>query len=248
MFEETILEGGRKGNLSTGTLIKAQVKGSEKREPKQALTVRLPLKTVRYYERLALPVLLVRYHAPTDTLYARMFHKFEITPGQRRQNTVTLKLAEEDIVTPESPGQWLADRIVVVDPERLEIPSVRGEWTTFQYPIVIRNVSKGPLYDVGFAAVFGAATTLQPDRLQFLPRFKADDTNLAPIGFTYLGTESGRTYKQHKFVRMEPETSYPFIVRYDADPHEEGEPATRTVQFLIASSSDEPSPVLISHT
>lgn len=54
---------------ATGLIFKVQLKATTEANLKRALRVRIPNDKVNYYAALRLPVLVVRYHNPSRTLY-----------------------------------------------------------------------------------------------------------------------------------------------------------------------------------
>lgn len=82
--------------LGTGRLFFVQLKGTDEVELARALAVSLRLHTCAYYGSLDLPVLIVRFHAPTRKLYARWFHSFDPYYGKKGQKTITFRLRTED--------------------------------------------------------------------------------------------------------------------------------------------------------
>jgi tetratricopeptide (TPR) repeat protein len=69
-----IFEDGR----STGLVFNAQLKGTDEPDLGKALrSLRLEQEKVEYYASQNLPVLIVRYHAPTGRLFFRWFHSYD---------------------------------------------------------------------------------------------------------------------------------------------------------------------------
>ena len=54
-----------KDGFASGLLFLVQLKGTDSQDAKQALSVPLPVETLKYYRRLDLPVMIVSYHAPS---------------------------------------------------------------------------------------------------------------------------------------------------------------------------------------
>ena len=62
---------------ATGRSFHAQVKGTDERDLDKALgSVRFARDTADYYREQSIPVLIVRYHAPTRRLFTRWFHAY----------------------------------------------------------------------------------------------------------------------------------------------------------------------------
>ncbi len=97
------------GGLATGRTFLAQNKGTDEPDLAKALAVRLNLTTVSYAAEQDVPVLLVRYHTPTRTLYAKWFHAFDILLKRPDQKTVTYRLSDADKWTGETPERLAAE-------------------------------------------------------------------------------------------------------------------------------------------
>jgi Domain of unknown function (DUF4365) len=137
---------------STGTLFKVQLKATDEPNLSRALAVELEVDRFEYFtNRLNLPTLIARYHAPSDRLYARWAHRFDVSP-RREQKVLTLRLTPEDLVDESSPAAWLQDMVVTVDPRRIEIqpvPWAGPNWKA-EYGVTFRNTSARVVYDVHF--------------------------------------------------------------------------------------------------
>lgn len=84
--------------VATGLRYFGQLKATDVKNLKRALTVRLPLAKETYYRSLAVPVLMVRYHAPTHALYTRWFHDFDpFYDGERSQTSVPFRWRTDDL-------------------------------------------------------------------------------------------------------------------------------------------------------
>ena len=78
----------------TGRLFYAQIKGTEGESLDDTLTVRIKRTTANYFQTLDLPVLIVRYHAPTNRVFAKWFDPIDaaLTTGA----TLSIKFSTED--------------------------------------------------------------------------------------------------------------------------------------------------------
>jgi tetratricopeptide (TPR) repeat protein len=85
----------------TGRLFYVQSKGTETDSLDDALRVRLKVSTANYYRALDLPVLIVRYHAPTNRVYVKWFDSVSPSVPQAGKDTFTLKLSQEDEFNPD---------------------------------------------------------------------------------------------------------------------------------------------------
>jgi hypothetical protein len=77
-----------KNGLTTGLMFFVQLKATAKPKLNLALAVSLKLDTYKYYRSLSLPVLIVRYHAPTRKLYVRWFHTFDPYYSRKAKKTL----------------------------------------------------------------------------------------------------------------------------------------------------------------
>jgi tetratricopeptide (TPR) repeat protein len=84
---------------ATGLRYKVQLKSTDNRDLRASLRVSIPLATANYWRAQDLPVLLVRYHRPTDTFYVRWFHSFDPYEGGVGQDAITFRWAEQDAWT-----------------------------------------------------------------------------------------------------------------------------------------------------
>ncbi len=96
-----------KDGRSLGLLFKVQLKATDESDLDRALRVPIRSETIEYWRTLQLPVLVVRYQAPTKRLYVRWFHTLDLYYGRRGKRTVTFRLSPADMWTADS-----ADRVV----------------------------------------------------------------------------------------------------------------------------------------
>lgn len=85
-----------KADFATGRMFFVQLKATDKPELKDALAVQLEIPTCEYYRSLDLPVLIVRYHAPTKKIYAKWFHKYDPYYGKNAKKKITFRFTPED--------------------------------------------------------------------------------------------------------------------------------------------------------
>jgi tetratricopeptide (TPR) repeat protein len=87
---------------ATGLRFYAQLKATDDANLTRALRLRVSLDKENYYRSLPVPVLMVRYHAPTSRLYARWFHAYDpYYDGERTVRSLPFKWQESD--------DWAAD-------------------------------------------------------------------------------------------------------------------------------------------
>ena len=231
---------------STGTLFKVQLKGTDEEDLSRALAVELDVRHFDYYtNRLNLPTLIARYHAPSKRLYARWAHRFGVCP-RPGQKTITLRLTPDDLVEDSSPAAWLEDMVVTVNPRRIEIrpvPWAGPNWSA-EYGVTFRNTSERVLYDVQFDVMLEKDSPLNLSRLHLEPQgFPIDPSfGMSPIALGGVYTESGRPFLIHQIARMEPRSVYPFRVTYQPEPGDLDRPGT--LEFRVTLFRSEPSPLM----
>lgn len=90
-------------NAATGMKFAVQLKGTDQADIEDALRVRMKRSTIRYLRQLDVPVLVVRYHAPTGTLYTNWLDEFRYSAGETE--SVTLRFKMDDAWSLESPAR-----------------------------------------------------------------------------------------------------------------------------------------------
>lgn len=98
-----------KTDLATGLMFFVQLKGTDERELKNALAVQIEIPTCEYYRSLDLPVLIVRYHAPTNKLYVKWFHAYDPYYGKNAKKSITFRLSVEDEWQEETAARLVSD-------------------------------------------------------------------------------------------------------------------------------------------
>jgi tetratricopeptide (TPR) repeat protein len=95
---------------ATGLRFYVQLKATDETNVANALTVRLGLDAETYYRSLPLPVLMVRYHAPTEALYVRWFHSYDPHyDGERTQKALPFRWRHQDAWTSETAARLVAE-------------------------------------------------------------------------------------------------------------------------------------------
>lgn len=65
-----------KDGITTGKIFFVQLKATDEPDLKKALKIRFPMEWVEYYHSLPAPILIVRYHLPSGTLFLKWFHDY----------------------------------------------------------------------------------------------------------------------------------------------------------------------------
>jgi tetratricopeptide (TPR) repeat protein len=89
---------------STGLLFFVQLKGTDTKEKAKALSCRIQLKTLSYYKSLPVPVLLIRYHSPSKSLYFRWFGTIDPYYTRKGSKTIKVDFSDETRWSEETPG------------------------------------------------------------------------------------------------------------------------------------------------
>jgi tetratricopeptide (TPR) repeat protein len=83
---------------ATGLAFAAQLKGTDKPDPEQALKRTIAVSTLNYLSAQADPVLVVRFHAPSRSLYGRWLHRKDVILKRKGQRTHTFSWAPSDLL------------------------------------------------------------------------------------------------------------------------------------------------------
>lgn len=102
--------------VATGDWFLVQLKSTDQKDLKPALCISFKIETVRYYNSLILPLLIVLYHAPSSQIYAN-WYKSSQAIGQ--QSTVTVRLSVDDL--------WTMDRMADVRSKLKEVRNLHSE-------------------------------------------------------------------------------------------------------------------------
>jgi|GEM_PF-1343129 len=89
---------------ATGVKYLVQLKATDEADLAKALSVRIDLDRADYYRSLALPVLMIRYHAVGGRLFARWFHAYTGPEPGPEQQSLLFRWHETDEWTAESPA------------------------------------------------------------------------------------------------------------------------------------------------
>jgi tetratricopeptide (TPR) repeat protein len=120
--------------VATGRSFLVQLKATDQADIGKAIAVRLKTRTVSYLREQDLPVLIVRFHAPTGTLFARWFHTFDPHYGRRNQKTITFHLTEGD--------RWSESTPTQLEEEVERFRYLRTQRLTFPVRVELRLVDK----------------------------------------------------------------------------------------------------------
>lgn len=114
--------------VSTGALVKVQLKSTDESDLSRALGVVMEVDRLTFGLSLDLPVLLVLFHAPTGSLFVQWFHAFDAFP-QEGQGTITLRLVEED--------RWTAESAEKLETDVANFRSARGSSLALPVPVTV---------------------------------------------------------------------------------------------------------------
>jgi tetratricopeptide (TPR) repeat protein len=117
LYERPLPEYGIDGDIeefddddqTTGLQFFVQVKGTDEEELSPALARSIPLETANYYRAAPMAVLMVLFHAPTGTLYARWFHQYDPYDGRGGRRTLTFRWQPADAWDETTPERLARD-------------------------------------------------------------------------------------------------------------------------------------------
>lgn len=132
------------GGLATGLIYSVQLKATDQEDVKKALRLSIPNEHADYYRSLQRPVLMVRYVAPSNALYARWFHQYDRYEDGGGAKSITFRWREEDV--------WDAGRDDEVGEEARAFIRLRSSQAAF--PLRLYVVAGATGFD---AAEFAAA-------------------------------------------------------------------------------------------
>jgi tetratricopeptide (TPR) repeat protein len=81
---------------ATGKMFFFQLKATDQRNLNKALACKFDIEKLEYYRLLDLPVLIVRYHSPTQKMYVKWFHTYDPYYGKNAEKQFTFRLSEKD--------------------------------------------------------------------------------------------------------------------------------------------------------
>lgn len=85
-----------KNHFATGAKFLVQLKATDQEPLTKALKLWFPVSKCEYFDSLDLPVLIVRYHAPSGHLFVRWFHSLDPYFGKKTAKGITFHLSEQD--------------------------------------------------------------------------------------------------------------------------------------------------------
>ena len=95
--------------IATGHKFLVQLKATDEQDQRKAMSLRIPLTKMEYYASLDLPLLIVKYHAPTDQLFARWFHSLDPYYVRQGKENITLNFNNSDILSDSKSDQFKKD-------------------------------------------------------------------------------------------------------------------------------------------
>jgi tetratricopeptide (TPR) repeat protein len=145
---------------ATGIRFHVQLKATATVALNEALAVSIELDTAEYYRSLAMPVLMVRYHAPSGHLYTRWFHQYDPYYGRGGEKTLTFRWEEEDVWEEGRPEQLVAEVRAFRELRSAQVPLPVDLY--LQQEGEVAGVSA---LEMGFG--LGEAASARPDVLRF---------------------------------------------------------------------------------
>jgi tetratricopeptide (TPR) repeat protein len=94
---------------ATGARFLVQLKATDEPDLKKALKLRLHYSKAQYYASLDLPVLIARFHAPSNRFYVRWFHNLDPYYGRQTQTGISFQLTAQDVWDEATPAHLVED-------------------------------------------------------------------------------------------------------------------------------------------
>lgn len=151
---------------ATGLRYKVQLRGTDKPDLDKALRLSIRLSEANYWRAQDLPVLVVRYHKPTDQFYVRWFHAFDPYEGGVGKNGITFRWAPEDAWGPGRAQSLAAEArsFLALRSSQLPLP--------FEFGLEVDEGAHG-LSEAEVRIAVQTAAQLRPDVVRILDRAPA---------------------------------------------------------------------------
>ena len=81
---------------STGRQFNVQLKATDAPELRRVLAVRFSVDKCKYYKSLDVPVLIARFHAPTNRTFVKWFHELDLYYARQGKKSTAFRLSESD--------------------------------------------------------------------------------------------------------------------------------------------------------
>lgn len=104
---------------STGLVFNVQLKATDEKDLSKALKLSIKKDTIDYYHTLKLPVLIVRYHSPTKSLFGRWAHSIDLYYSSPDADYYTVQFPEDSRWNTETPDLILTYMEQLRDIDRL---------------------------------------------------------------------------------------------------------------------------------
>ena len=113
---------------ATGVRFFVQLKATDEKKLDKALKTRVKLSTAAYFRAQSVPVLMVRYVAATNTLYARWFHQFDPYYEHLGEQELTFKWDPSEPLSEDGASRLFDEAAAVMDAKslKLELPVRTG--------------------------------------------------------------------------------------------------------------------------
>lgn len=145
--------------LATGIKFGVQLKSTDEPVLSKALKERIKLTTANYWRSQNSPTLVVKYHSPTKSIFAKWFHQFDPYYDHVGDTHLTFRWGEEDQWSEDSPAKFASEAGQVM----------KAKSAAFQPPVTLRlEIESLMVQGVGrteLAVAFEAAAAELPDLL-----------------------------------------------------------------------------------
>jgi tetratricopeptide (TPR) repeat protein len=189
---------------ATGSVFLVQLKATDSDNRRLALRVWLRRETAHYYASLGLPVLIVRYHAPSASLYARWFHSLDSYYGKKTSKGVTFHLDAENLWGPSTAGS-IERSVTAFRDTNQSAPTLPIEIRVQISEPVVHGISRAELVMCLAAAARGVARIV---RLEFPTAISVNDPNRVQLTAdriaVFIGDRPGVTIHTPAWLRGPP--------------------------------------------
>ena len=118
-----------KDEKAQGIVFYAQLKATESKKTSTILNVSFDINTLRYYKKLEIPVLLVRYSEFNDSIYVKWIDNVDLFFAKKDAKTFRIKLSEENL--------WNSDSSEQIEKRLKNIRKIKSGYFNFPIPYSI---------------------------------------------------------------------------------------------------------------
>lgn len=123
-----------KDEKAQGIVFYAQLKATESKKASTILNVSFNIDTLRYYKKLEIPVLLVRYSEFNDSIYVKWIDNVDLFFAKKDAKTIRIRLSEENL--------WNSDSSREIEKRLKNIRKLKSGHFNFPIPYTINIKSQ----------------------------------------------------------------------------------------------------------